>query len=70
MIDVANNTKALLCMVVNDGKVLRNTFSECNMNDEKLKNILTEENVSINDVFFMLADKNGNYTIVKKEPDE
>ena len=37
------------------------------MNEEKLYNILDSENTQINEVLFMVADKEGNYTIVKKE---
>ena len=67
MIDHNNQPKGLLCMVVNDGVILHNSFKECNMTDSKLEQILKEKNVNINDIFFMLADSGGNYTIVKKE---
>ncbi len=67
MIDCSNKSKGLLCMVINDGKILKNTFKECNMDEEKLNRILNEENIEISQVLFMLADKENNYTIVKKE---
>ncbi len=67
MIDYKNNPKGLLCMVVNDGKVLKNTFKECDMTEEKLKKTLKENSVELSEVLFMLADKEGNCTIVKKE---
>lgn len=70
MIDVTHDSKALLCMVINDGKIIKNTFSECNMDEEKLRCILRKKKVELDEVFFMLADKLGNYTIVKKEPGE
>ncbi len=70
MIDVPNNSKALLCVVINDGKIIRNTFKECNMDEEKLRCILRKKKLDLDEVFFMLADKDGNYTIVKKEPEE
>ena len=56
MADIQNETKGLLC-----------SFKECDMNEEKLYNILDSENTQINEVLFMVADKEGNYTIVKKE---
>ena len=54
-------------MVINDGKFHKRSFKECDMNEEKLYNILDSENTQINEVLFMVADKEGNYTIVKKE---
>ncbi len=67
MIDCKNNTKGLLCTVINDGKILKNTFKECDMNEEKIKEILKKENAELSEILFMLADKENNYTIVKKE---
>lgn len=67
MIDIKNDTKALLCMIINDGKIIRKAFNECDMDDKKLKSILEENNITLGEIFFMLADKENNYTIVKKE---
>lgn len=67
MADIPNKTKGLLCMVINDGKFLKRSFKECEMNEKKLNEILEIENTKIDDVLFMVADKEGNYTIVKKE---
>lgn len=67
MIDIKNETKALLCMVVNDGQILKNAFKECNMTDKRLNSILEENKVKLNEILFMLSDVDGNYTIVKKE---
>lgn len=67
MADIPNKTKGLLCMVINDGKFLRRSFKECNMNEEKLYSVLKSENIEMDEVLFMVADKEGNYTIVKKD---
>jgi len=67
MIEIKNEPKGLLCMVVNDGVILHNSFKECGMTDSKLEMILKEKNMNIKDVFFMLADNGGNYTIVRKD---
>ena len=67
MIDANNKTGSLPCMVVNDGKIVKNSFRECNMTKKKLENVLKDKNVSLDEIFFMLADKEENYTIVKKE---
>ena len=67
MADIQNETKGLLCMVVNDGKFLKRAFKECDMNEEKIFGILERERTPIDEVLFMVADKEGNYTIVKKD---
>lgn len=67
MADIPNETKGLLCMVINDGKFLKRSFKECETDEEKLYDILKKENTEINEVLFMVADKEGNYTIVKKD---
>ena len=67
MADIPNETKGLLCMVINDGKFLKRSFKECETDEEKLYDILEKENTQINEVLFMVADKEGNYTIVKKD---
>ena len=67
MADIQNETKGLLCMVVNDGKFLKRAFRECDMDEDKIYGILEREQTSIDEVLFMVADKEGNYTIVKKD---
>lgn len=67
MIDVENHPKGLLCMVIDNGRLMKQTFSECNMTEEKIEKILRENKVELNRIFLMLADKSGNYTIVRKE---
>ena len=67
MAGMQNETKGLLCMVVNDGKFLKRAFKECDMNEEKIFAILEREQTPIDEVLFMVADKEGNYTIVKKD---
>lgn len=67
MAELQNKTKGLLCMVINDGKFLKRSFTECNMDEERLFRILEKEGVCLNEVLFMVADKEGNYTIVKRE---
>ena len=67
MIDIRNQPKGLLCMIVNDGVILESSFRECNMTKSKLEQILKEKNTELKDIFFMLADTCGNYTIVRKE---
>lgn len=67
MIDVKNEEKGLMCMVVNDGKFLKRAMKESNISKEQIINILNENNTNQRDVMFMLADRYGNYYIVEKE---
>lgn len=67
MINRETKPKGLLCMVVNDGVILKSSFKECGMDEQKLEKILKKQNVRLEDIFFMLADDGGNYTIVRKE---
>ena len=67
MADLPNETKGLLCMVINDGKFLKRSFKESDMDEEKIYSILEKEKTELDEVLFMVADKEGNYTIVKKD---
>lgn len=67
MAELPNKTKGLLCMVINDGKFLKRSFAECDMNEEKLYEILEKEGMDIEEILFMVADREGNYTIVKRD---
>lgn len=67
MVDIKPESKSLMCMVVDNGEIRSRPFSECDMTHEKLSDILSENGVELSEIFFMLADKEGNYTIVKKD---
>lgn len=66
-LDSSTKEKGLQCMIVNDGKILEKSFSECEMNKEKLKKILKKSNITPEEILFMLADRFENYTIVRKD---
>lgn len=67
MIDVKGSEKDLPYMIINDGAVIHEAFGDCNMTDSKLEKILKKDKIEIKEIFFMLADKSGSYTIVRKE---
>lgn len=67
MTDMTSNAKGLLCIIIENGQIRTRTFSECNMTKEKLMQILEKNQTKLNEVYMMLADKDGNYTIIKKE---
>lgn len=56
----------LPCLIISDGKVITKDFSLCNMTEEKLRKALKKQNLTVEDVFLMTADKSGKNYIVKK----
>lgn len=67
MADIKNNTRSLLCMVIDNGQIRRRTFAECGMTDEKLNEILKENSIQLEEIYCLLADKEGSYTIIRKD---
>lgn len=66
MIDIHVKPSSFMCVVVNDGRVIKKSFAECNMTEEKLNRILQKNKVQLEEILFLLCDKNENCTIVKK----
>ena len=67
MLGLKNETKGLQCLVVNDGKYLKNAGKECGMSKKAVFDTLRQKNVDICEVMFMLCDELGNCTIIKRE---
>lgn len=57
----------LPCLIISDGKIIDKDFSLCNMTKEKLLKTLKKQNLRVEDVFLMTADKSGKNYIVRKE---
>ena len=57
---------ALPCLVISDGKIIKRDFELCSMTEEKLQKILRKKGLTVNEVFLMTADKQGNIYTVKK----
>ena len=55
------------CPVIVDGKIVNKDFKICNMNDNKVKKILKNENLQIKDIMLMTVDAVGNHTIIRKD---
>ena len=62
-----DKSKSLLCMVISDGEFMKQAMNECNQTENKINKILQKNKVSLKEVFIMLADDMGNYTIIKKD---
>jgi len=54
------------CTVVYDGKIVTSNFSDCNMNEHRLHDILNRKNLTLKDVMLMTADRAGNLNIIIK----
>ena len=66
-LDSKPESKGLQCMIINDGKVIKKSFKDCNMDENKLKNILQKEDIGLDEILFMLADNKDNYSIIRKD---
>lgn len=56
----------LPCLIVSDGKVITKDFNLCGMTWEKLNKTLKKENLKVEEIFLMTADKSGKNYIVRK----
>ncbi len=52
-------------VVVNDGEFVDNSMKLCGFTKEKINNILSENNIPIEDVFIMTGNKTGSYNIIR-----
>jgi uncharacterized membrane protein YcaP (DUF421 family) len=54
------------CSIIDNGKIIVEGLSEAQMELSVLERTLKRENITLGKVFFMSADKNGEYVIVRK----
>ncbi len=57
----------LPCLVISDGKVIRDAFSLCGMTDEKLQRLLQAQHKQTKDIFLMTYAADGSFYIAEKE---
>ena len=55
------------CIVISDGKFVRDYYSECGMSDEAVKKFLRSKKLDMKDVLIMTVDREGNTVVVEKE---
>ncbi len=65
-LNVPCRENTLPCLVISDGKIIKRDFELCSMTQEKLQKILKKNNLTVNEVFLMTADSQGNIYTVKK----
>ncbi|MBR2316294.1 MAG: DUF421 domain-containing protein [Clostridia bacterium] len=54
-------------LIISDGKVIKENFSRCCLNEGKLEKLLKSRNLSAEDVMILTADKQKVNTIITKE---
>lgn len=57
----------LPCLVISDGKIVEEDFALCGMTRQKIENALKKAKLNEDEVFIMIADRDGKYYIIKKE---
>lgn len=57
----------LPCLVISDGKVVEKDFPLCDMTKQKLEKAVRKMNLEVKDIFIMTADRDGKYTVIRKE---
>ncbi len=65
-VNIKDNEDYLPCLIVSDGKVITKDFNLCGMTWEKLNKTLKKENLKVEEIFLMTADKSGKNFIVRK----
>ncbi|MBR5438326.1 MAG: DUF421 domain-containing protein [Clostridia bacterium] len=65
--DIKTSACELPCLVVSDGKIIQNHLDICGMTRSRLESILKKEQIKIDSIMLMTAEKSGKYYIVKKE---
>ena len=56
-------------IVISDGKIITQGLKEIGLQRKWLTDLLERKHLSENDVFLMLADKNAEYTLIKRRND-
>lgn len=67
MLNIRTGKNGMACTVISDGKIRKSAFTECNMSDEQLFEIMKDHSLKANDIMLMTADKNGKINIVRRD---
>ncbi|HZJ78653.1 MAG TPA: DUF421 domain-containing protein [Clostridia bacterium] len=58
------------CVVVCDGRIINDNFSECNLTMDKFNSILKKQKSNLKEILLMTVDKSEQINIIKKENSE
>ncbi len=67
MLGVALPDTGIETVVISDGVISNFSLLLCNKSREWLEGVLRGKNVSMDEVFIMTANRNGDFTIIKKD---
>lgn len=65
-LNIKPQEEAMFLPVISDGKIIKESLKALQSNKNEIEKKLKKEKVNANNVFLMMLDRNGNYTIVKK----
>lgn len=64
---VRKKTSELKVTVISDGEISSSSLQLCAWSEKNILDTLSREKTDLKDVFLMIADKSGDYTIIRKE---
>ena len=64
---VRKKTSELKVTVISDGEISSSSLQLCAWSEKSILDTLSREKTDLKDVFLMIADKSGDYTIIRKE---
>ena len=64
---VKKKPSELKVTVISDGEISRSSLQLCAWSEKNILDTLSREKTDLKDVFLMIADKSGDYTIIRKE---
>ena len=64
---VRKKPSELKVTVISDGEISRSSLQLCAWSEKSILDTLSREKTDLKDVFLMIADKSGDYTIIRKE---
>lgn len=67
MLGIVIPDNGIEAVIISDGEISEFSVSLCGLSKEWIDGILQGQNIALEDVFIMTADKHRNYNIIKKE---
>lgn len=65
--DIKTSACELPCLVISDGRIVKSHLEICGMTEKRLHTIMKSEQLRIEDIMLMTAEKGGKYYIVRKD---
>jgi len=65
--DIRTAPCELPCLVISDGKIVKNHLEICGMTEKRLHSIMKKEQIAVEDIMLMTAERGGKYYIVRKD---